>query len=155
MSVGDYLPVQVRADLESKDFIRYSGPAMNVVKGIYLQDGSRSIDLEQYTVMAKRASSQKWRSFVNETATNGEAIPQGIYVGPTIPAADIVAGDVSGLSILIADAWFDQNMLVFENAKSLTTVITVGTTDVRVVEDHLRGYGLIPLLTTQHSGGEN
>jgi hypothetical protein len=153
---GRNQPVQHRADLDTRDFILSAERAL-YIQGTYLEDGGRSIDLEPNTLLAKRASSQKWRAFVNEAATNGEAIPAGIYAGPTILAADIVAGDVDNLAILIAafPVEFDEDMLIIENAKTLETVITVGTTDLRVVRDYLRNLGLIPRLTTQASGGQN
>ena len=150
-----YSPVQSRADNDSTDFIIRSGPALYIADATYLEDGGRSIDLASRTLMAKRASSQKWRSFVNEAATNGEAIPAGIYVGPTIPAADIAAGDVKNLEILLFGAWFDASRLIIENAKTLETVIGTGTIHAKTVRDYLFYRALIPLGTSTSSGGEN
>lgn len=152
---GVYQPVQSRSDMSNVQFVRYTMPGYAEIKGIYLQDGARSIDLAPLTLLAKRASSQKWRAFVNEAATNGEAIPQGIYFGPTIPAADIVAGDIPNIPVLTAGIKFDEGLLVIENAKTLDTVITVGTNDLRTVRDYLRSYMLIAVPTLQHSGKEN
>lgn len=155
MTVRRYIPVQRRGDNDTADFIIRSGPALNITDAIFKQDGGRSTDLETYTLLSRMAVEQKWRVFVDEGAIDGTAIPQAIYIGPTIPAADIVAGDVSNLCILIADAWFDENRLIIENSKTLETVITIGTTDLRTVRDHLRTIGLIPFETTTSSGGEN
>lgn len=153
---GRYQPVQHRTDLDTRDFILSAERAL-YIQGTYLEDGARSIDLEPNTLLAKRATSQKWRAFVNEAATNGEAIPAGIYTGPPILAADIVAGDVENLPILIAGfpVELDEEMLIIENAKTLETVIGTGTIWVRIVRDYLRNLGLIPRLTTQSSGGQN
>jgi hypothetical protein len=155
MSTGVYQPVQGRTDLSNAQFVRSSLPGYTETKGVYLTDGGRSIDLEPYTLLAKRASSGKYRAFVNEAATNGEAIPAGIYFGPTIAAADIVAGDVPNLVVITAGIKFDEGLLVIENAKTLETVIGTGTIHARTVRDYLRSYMLIPVPTLQHSGGEN
>lgn len=155
MNAGRYIPVQGRGDHDSADFVIRSGPAINITDAIFKQDGGRSTDLEPFTLLSRIAAGQEWRAFVDEGAVDGTAIPQGIYTGPAIPAADIVAGDVPDLCVLIADAWFDENRLIIENSKTLETVITIGTTDLKTVRDHLRTIGLIPFETSTSSGGEN
>lgn len=155
MGVERYIPVQRRRDNDTADFIIRSGPALNITDAIFKQDGGRSTDLETFTLLSRMAVEQKWRAFVDEGAIDGTAIPQGIYIGPTIPAADIVDGDVEELCVLIADAEFDESRLIIENSKTLETVITVGTTDLKTVRDHLKTIGLIPRPTSTSSSGEN
>jgi hypothetical protein len=94
--------------------------------------------------------------FTDETATDGDAIPQGIYVGPDIPAADLVAGDVVDNQILVGAALFDVNQLVIENSKTLNTVINAtGGADninIKTVRDYLADKGLFAEDTTDISG---
>jgi hypothetical protein len=147
--------VQTARDNANKPFVLLSSPGQRQNGQTLLTDAGRTTDLLQYTLMAKVAATQKWVPFTDETATNGAAIPQGIYVGGDIASADIVAGDVEGLSILVGDANFDENQLVIENSKTLDTVITVGTTDLRTVRDHLATRGLFSEDTIAISSAEN
>lgn len=144
-------PVQVRTDNIVTDLIRFGHSAIKQGQTL-LQDAGRSAILVYGTLMAKRSADGKWIPFTNEASTDGTAIPQGIYVGPDIPIADIVAGDVEDLNILIG-AWVvvDQNLITIENSKTLATIITVGTTDKRSVEDHLAEAGIFMQDTIQIS----
>src|SRR5262245_33625154 len=74
-----------------------------------LTDGSRTVVLRECTVMAKVAATGKWVPWTNAAATDGTAIPAGIlYPAPGgIAAADLAAGDVANVSILVADALID------------------------------------------------
>jgi hypothetical protein len=157
MSFERYLPVQARADLDTSGFIISANLAIYLHKATIAQDAGRSIDLVPYTLFTKVAASNKWRSFVTETATNGTAIPQGIYVGPTVLQADIVDGDVENAIILRGGfpVEFDEEKLIIENSKLLETVIDPGTIHARTIRDYLFGIGLIARLTTRSSRGEN
>jgi hypothetical protein len=109
--------------------------------------------------MSKVAASQKWVPFTDETATDGTAIPQGIFLGDDVPAADLVAGDVVDQSILVGNALYDLAQLVIENSKLLTTVIlaTGGADNVftQVVSDYLENKGLFAESTVDIAGFEN
>lgn len=155
MSVERYIPVQKQQDNDTSDFIIFSLPALNITDAIFLQDGGRSVDLEPFTLLAKQASSGKWRAYADEAATDGTAIPQAIYLGPAIASADIVAGDVFDIPILVAGAWFDENRLIIENSKTLETIHATGTIHARTNRDILRTLYLIPRPTSTSSGGEN
>lgn len=134
--------VQVQTDNEVKDLIRFGHAAIKQGQTLK-QDAGRSGDLVWGTLMAKVSATQKWIPFTNEASTDGTAIPQGVYLGDDIAEADIIAGDVEDLQILVG-AWviLDQNLITIENTKTLATVITVGTTDKRTVEDHLGESGI-------------
>lgn len=149
------MKVQQRTDHDTSGFIIRSGPALNIADGVFKQDGGRSLDLEKFTLLSKIAVGQEWRAFVDEAATDGTAIPLGVYVGATIAAADIVVGDVANISVLVFDAWFDESKLIIENSKTLETVIGAGTIHARTVRDYLRSVSLIPFGTSTSSGGEN
>jgi hypothetical protein len=121
-----------------------------------LTDAGRATPLVHGTLMAKVAASGKWVPFTDETAVNGTAIPQGIFIGSDIAAADLVAGDVVDQPILEGGALtIDVQQLVIENSKLLTTVITVGTTDLRTVRDHLMNKGIFTESTVDITGFEN
>jgi hypothetical protein len=49
----------------------------------------------------------------------------------TIAAADIVAGNVTGVKIMVTGLILDEGQLVIENSKTLATVITSETMTVR------------------------
>jgi len=134
--------VQVRQDNDVTPFIRY-GMGTTKNDAVILQDAGRTEPLLYGTLMAKIAATGKWVPFTDETATDGSAIPQGFFVGSEVPAAALVAGDVTDVPILIGiDCIVSRSKIVMENSKTLDTVITVGTTDLRTVEDRLADRGL-------------
>lgn len=133
-----------------------SGNALSRDDQILLTDAGRTTVLAQFTLLAKVAATQKWVPFTDETATNGAAIPQGIYIGDDIASADIAAGDIADLNVLLGGSiTADVNQLVIENSKTLDTVVTVGTTDLRTVRDHLANRGIFVEETVDISSFEN
>ena len=133
-----------------------SGVGLSRDDQVLLTDAGRATPLLQFTLLAKIAATQKWVPFTNQAAITGEAIPQGIYLGDDIAAADIVAGDIPDLFVLVGkDVTVDVDQIVIENAKTLDTVITVGTTDLRTVRDHLANRGIFTEETVDISGFEN
>jgi len=135
------MAVENRADYSNVPFIRH-GIAITKDSETLLKDAGRSVPLVYGTLMTKVSASQKWVPFTDETATDGTAIPLGIYVGDDVTAAALVADDVVDAPVLVGQAVIDKNQLVIENSKTLATVITVGTTDIRNVEDHLANIGI-------------
>jgi hypothetical protein len=108
-----------------------------------LQDAGRSGDLLHGTLLSLISASQKWVPFTDAAAVDGSAIPQGFYVGEDIAEADIIAGDVENIQILIGGVVFvDQNLITIENSLTLATIIQVGTTDERTVAQRLESQGL-------------
>lgn len=150
------MAIQVRVDNDTRPFI-LNGVGASVMDGVMLQDAGRGTTaLTRYTLLAKVAATGKWVPFTDETATDGTAIPQGVYMGDDIAGADLVAGDVVDLPILVgAGVFVDKNLLVIENSKLLTTVITVGTTDLRTVADHMANRGIFMEDSIEISGYEN
>ena len=136
------MSVQISANAANLAFIKHGMPAVSRTNQTIAQDAGRSAALAPFTLMAKVAASGKWTPFIDETATDGTAIPQGIYIGSSIAAATLVAGDVSNVEILTGNAIYDKNLLVIEASKTLDTVITVGTTDLRTVRDQLANRNL-------------
>jgi hypothetical protein len=150
------MSVQASQDNNSVPFIRFANPAVIDEEAVLSQDAGRSAVLASKTLMAKIAATQKWEPFTDETATDGTALPQGIYVGPDIAAADLVAGDVVDNQILVGAALIDANQLVIENSKTLDTVINAtGGADninIKTVRDYLADKGLFVEDTTDISG---
>ncbi len=135
--------VQTEIDNSTVPFIRFSGPAAIQQDGILLQDAGRgAVALVQYTLLAYNPTSKKFVPYTNNAATDGTAHPAGIYLGPDITGADIVAGDIADLLVLVGSAFYDVDQLTIENSKTLDTIITVGTTDLRSVREHLRTLSL-------------
>lgn len=130
--------------------IGYSRPDQTI-----LTDAGRTTVLAFGTLMAKIAATQKWVPFTDETATDGTASPQGIYIGPDIAAADLVAGDIADAHILVGQASVDADQLVIENSKTLNTIIGVTSVNARTVKDQLAFRGLFVEDTIQISAQEN
>jgi len=120
------MAVQTLQNNSSVPFIR-SGESYTKESETILKDIGRSAPLVFGTVMAKVAASQKWVPLTSLTATDGSAIAQGIFVGADIPAASLVAGDVTGQPILVGGAvTVDENQITVENSLTLDSVFTEG-----------------------------
>ncbi len=122
---------------------------------ILLTDAGRTVDLVFGTLMSKIAATQKWVPFTSETATDGTASPQGIYIGADIAFADIVAGDVTDISVLVGEAVVDINQIIIENSKTLDTIIGVTSVNARTVRDQLAFRGIFAEDTVNISSFEN
>jgi len=58
------------------------------------------------------------------TGEDGSSIPSGIYIGESIPAADLVAGDVTGRMVLLGgNVVVDTEQVVLENSLTLNSVV--------------------------------
>lgn len=136
------MAVQTSNTIQNYPFIRGGSPK-HFENEIIAQIADRVGDLLPHTVMAKVAVDGKWSPFRDETATDGTAIPYGIYLGGTITEAQLKAGDIPACPILVMDAVIDINQLIIENGKTLDTKVTVGTTMVKTVEDFLLDRGII------------
>jgi len=132
--------VQVKTDLENKPFIL---ALMGLVKSAQTvaQDLARVADLVFGTLMAYNPTTGKWVPFTDETAVDGTQIPKGIIMR-TISAADLVAGDVVNMPILVGNAIIDDAQLVIENSKTLATVVNSPAGLSQSVEDLLRWAGI-------------
>jgi hypothetical protein len=139
------MSVQVKTDLDNRPFILAK---MGLIKSAQTvaQDAGRTVDMEYGTVMAYDPSAAKWVPFTDETATDGTQIPKGFLMRKLL-TADIVAGDVSDVPILVGDAIVDSAQIVIENSKTLATVVNVPAGLNQTVEDLLRFLGLYPETT--------
>jgi len=152
--------VQNRVDIDTRPFILESLPSCKRIdKAVILTDAARTTPLLSRTLMAKIAATGKWVTYTDETAVDGTAKPAGIYdpegsLGD-IPAADIVAGDITDVPIIIFGALFDDSKLVIENSLTLSTIIATGTIQSETVSDALIKLSLIPQSTISGSLPEN
>lgn len=139
------MQVQVKTDLENKPFILFG---MGLIKSAQTvaQDAGRTADMEYGTLMSYNPATEKWVPFTDETATDGTQIPGGFLL-QTLATADIVAGDVEDVQILVGDAIVDSGQVVIENSKTLATVVNVPTNLNKSVEELLRWLGLYPRST--------
>lgn len=153
--------MSVQTDLNNSTvpFLRFPNPGAINTTAIIAQDAGRAIPLAPLTLMAKIAASQKWVPFTDETAVDGSAIPAGIFLGSSIPSADIVAGDITDNQILVGAAFVDLNQLIIENSKTLDTVIdaTGGADNINIqtVRDYLANRGIFVEDTVDISSFEN
>lgn len=107
------MPVQTRLNNDTVPFIM-AGQSL-VKTGIIVQNGARATVLKKYTVLAQIASTGKYTPFVSLTTTTGASVPSAIYLGEDIAAADLVAGDVGDLDILVGGGCLvDKNQVVFD-----------------------------------------
>jgi hypothetical protein len=108
------MSVQARQDNTNKTLIK-SGETY-VRNADIKQNAGRTTPLLPYTVMALNATSRLWVPFTSLVATNGESVPRGIYMGDTILAADLVAGNVEDKPILMGGCCtIDENMIVWDD----------------------------------------
>ena len=125
-----------------------------------LTDAGRTTALVYGTLMAKVAATQKWVPFTSEVAIDGSAIPQGIFVGNDVTAAALVAGDVVDVPVLVGGLFtYDNQQLVIENSKLLTTVVPASNSAAvyltQTVADYLECKGIFSELTVDIDGLEN
>lgn len=148
--------MNVQASIQNKILAFVLG-GLNITRNdaIIVQDAGRSIPLLFGTLMCKVAATQKWTTFTDETATDGTANPQGIYLGADITAAAIVAGDVVDVAICVGEALIDVNQLVIENSKTLDTIIGVTSVNARTVRDQLAFRSIFAEDTINISNFEN
>lgn len=139
------MAVQVKTDLSNKPFV-LSLISLNKDAETVLQDAGRSGDMLIHTLMAFNPTSQKWVPFSNEAATNGEQFPRGILL-KTLTEAEIKAGDVLNVPIIVGEAIIDSAQLVIESAKTLDTVINVPVNFNTSVEEFLRGLNIYMEIT--------
>jgi hypothetical protein len=84
-------------------------------------------------------------------ATNGLEKVAAIMTSEDIAAADLVAGDVSDIALMVGNAFIDTNQLVFENSATLATVLPSGYT----VEEELSRLNIYAEDTIDISDHEN
>ena len=148
------MAMQTRSDIKNFPFV-LSGAVLSKTLTVK-QNAGRVGALVFGTLVAIVAATGKVVPFTDETATDGSALPVGFYVGDDIPAASIVAGDVTDCPVLIggAAATIDAQQVVIENSKTLNTVIGATTIHAARVEEFLARRGLFVEQTIDIAGLE-
>lgn len=93
-----------------------------------ITDGATDFSVgEKFTIAVTAVN--KWVPF-DASAVDGRQIPRGIFFSEDVPAASLVAGDVTGQVIIVAGAaaTFDDSLLVIEGGSTLATVLPGGET---------------------------
>lgn len=86
------------------------------------QDEQRDGDIVFGTVMAYNPTSGQWVPWTDETATDGTQWPAGVCLD-TLAEADIQAGDVENVSILVGNCIVPGDELTFENSLTADTIV--------------------------------
>ena len=108
------MAVQTRVNNDTTPFIL--GGQSLIKKGVIAQNGARTTVLKKYTVLAQVASTGKYTPYVSGTTTTGASVPSAIYMGDDIAAADLVAGDIEDVDILVGGGCLvDKNQVVFDD----------------------------------------
>jgi len=152
------MAVQASLNVANKPFIM-SGQAFSI-EGTIIKDSGRAAILKKFTVLAKIAASGKYTPYVSAITTTGASLPCAVYLGEDIAAADIVAGDVTDLPILIGGtAQVDTDQLVFDGGTlSLATVVNGAAANpyfVTTAEDCLGMFGIYDANTVNVTSYEN
>ena len=109
-----------------------------------LTDGGRAIPLAKYTLMAQITATLKLVPMTSAVLTTGASVPFGIFIGDDIPAADLIAGDVTDQQIAVIGepADFDIDKLVFDQGTlDIDDVIDVGTVQLTTIRKKLSELG--------------
>lgn len=149
------MAVQTRQDNVVKPFILSDDSLVR--NGNIKQNGSRTTDLLQFTVMAKNATTLEWVPFTLLNQTNGESVPRGIYMGDDIEAADLVAGAVEDVPILMGNATVDENQVIWDDdTLSADSIVNPANIEARTAREALaESSGIFLEDTVEISGHEN
>ena len=108
--------------------------------GTISQDAQRAADLLQFTVMAYDADNEEWVPFNTLGQLHGISVPQGIYLGDDIAAADLVAGDIDDCPILIGGCCTVDTEAVVWDQDLLNAATEIGI--LLTAEACLRSFGI-------------
>ena len=65
--------------------------------------------------MAQNATSLRWVPFNDLTATDGQGVPRGIYIGDEIAAVDLAAEHIDDVPILVGNATVNESLVIFDD----------------------------------------
>lgn len=126
----------------------------------------RTVPLYKHTIMCQIASTRKWAPWLqaNLAGTTGTQYPWGIYMGDDLTAAQIAAGDVENLPILVGGSGvvIDEGQLVFDLGDTgvgalgtLNVIPTVPTNLALTARSILNLKGIFPKSVVAISAAEN
>lgn len=117
------------------------------------QDAQRSGAMVLGTVMSYDPTNTNWVPFTDETATDGTAHPCGILYEALTEAA-IQAGDIDGVTIIVADAILNEDLITFENSLTKDTIVNIPANLNKSAEQLLGMVGLVLVDTEEASSYE-
>ena len=133
------MAVQSRQDISTVPLIR-SGDTFVTLETLAYSSGD---DLERGTVLAKKSADGKYVAFTDESATDGSALPAGIYLGPTIDDSDLDGTDIDNVEVLTGGACtIDASQVLLHNSKTLNTAIGGSAAFNATVRDILAWRGI-------------
>jgi hypothetical protein len=136
------MAVQTSLEVTNVAFILHGQPLRKDNETVSQDAGRGSADMVAYTIMSYNPTSQEWVPFTDETASDGTQYPRGILM-QTLDAADIVAGDVVDVPILVGGTVIcDVEQITIENSKTLDTIINVPAGFNTSVRDFLQMNGI-------------
>lgn len=145
---------QARLNVQNQGFILYGNARIEDGQTVVQDAGRGAADMVRYTVMAKDPTTGKWTSLTDVAAVDGTSVPRGILVH-TIAAADIVAGDVTGVEIWVGGSIdVSEEQLVLENSLTLATEITAANPTL-TIREALKQIGIYPRVSTDIGRYEN
>jgi hypothetical protein len=144
--------------LEGKPFVAM-GQTLLTIAG-------RTVPLYKYTLMSQIASTLKWAPWLqaNLGGTTGTQYPLGIYMGDDLTAAQIAAGDVLNLPIMVGGQGvvIDEGQLVFDLGDTgvgalgtLAVIPTVPTNLALTARSIMQLLGIFPKTVVAISAAEN
>jgi hypothetical protein len=91
------------------------------------QNAQRAADLVKGTVMAQITATRLWTPWINVAGVDGSAIPRGILLDDIL-TAELVAGIVADIPILVGNARVNESLVVFDgDTLSADSIIGAGT----------------------------
>jgi hypothetical protein len=117
--------VQQQTDINGHPYI-LDGRVVSKQMTVSQDAGRGSADMVKGTVMAYNPTTEEWEPFSNAAATDGTAHPKGI-LWTTLAAADIVAGDIDNVPILVggSNAILNESLVTFENSLTKDTIVNI------------------------------
>lgn len=97
---------------------------------VLAQDAGRTTDVVTGAILGYIATSGKVVAF-DPTATDGSAVNLAVHTGPTIAFADIVAGDIAGVPVVVGGNVKVREDLLVLDADTIDTAYATGTKTVR------------------------
>lgn len=149
------MAVQIKTDNNGQPLVLH-GQSYVQTKTLVTNAGRTTV-LKPFTVLCEIAASKKVTPFVNAALTTGASIPCYIYVGETITAAAIVAGDVTDLPVLFGGyVVVDENQVVFDDGTlNADTVIGASSVWAQTARKVLEAHGIVLKGTEDISYYEN
>ncbi len=95
------------------------------------QNAQRATLLAKGTIMAKIAATRLWTPWIAVNGVDGSAYPRGILLDDVL-AADLVAGNVEDVPILVGNARVNEGLVIFDG-DALTADSVIGAATIHAV----------------------